>query len=370
MKDELRYQVALNMLPGIGSVIAKQLVSYCGSAIEVFKSTSAKLNNIPGIGPKTISLIKKSDLLKKADAEIEKCIRNNVRILFYTDKDYPYKLKQTLDGPLVIYTKGDGEANPRRAIAIVGTRQATEYGKSVTEQLVADLKPYDVAIVSGLAYGIDITAHKAAIHSEIPTHAVLGCGVDVIYPAIHLDVAQKLQTKGTLISEFPLGTKPEAYHFPARNRIIAGMSDAVIVIEAAERGGALITADMANSYNREVFALPGNLDHRFSVGCNKLIQQQKAMIFTNVKDLIKELNWDLEEDGIFKKHDQSLESFSKEERLVIDLLTPEKTGLEIDKLAWKSQLTVNQLANVLLSLEFGGVIKSLPGKKYQMKSRF
>lgn len=370
MKDELRYQVALNMLPGIGSVIAKQLVSYCGSVKEIFKASSAKLDKIPGIGPKTISLIKNSDLLKDADIEIEKCSKNNVRILFYTDKDYPYKLKQTIDGPLIIYSKGEGEINPRRAIAIVGTRQATEYGKSVTEQLVADLKPYGVAIISGLAYGIDITAHKAAIHNDIPTHAVLGSGVDVIYPAIHRDVAHKLQSNGALISEFPLGTKPEAYHFPARNRIIAGMSDAVVVIEAAERGGALITADIANSYNREVFALPGNLDHRFSVGCNKLIQQQKAVIFTNVKDLIKELNWDLEEGGIVKNRDQSLESFSKEERLIIDLLTPEKTGLEIDKLAWKSHLTVNQLANVLLSLEFEGVIKALPGKKYQMKSRF
>ena len=358
------------MLPGIGSVIAKQLVSYCGSVPDIFTTTNSKLDKIPGIGPKTVSLIKNNDLLQAADEEIEKCLRNNVRILFYTDKDYPYKLKQTIDGPLVIYTKGDGEINPNRTIAIVGTRQATDYGKSVTEQLVSDLKPYGVAIISGLAYGIDITAHKAAVANDIPTHAILGSGVDIIYPAIHRDTAQRIQVKGALISEFPLGTKPEAYHFPARNRIIAGMSDATVVIEAAERGGALITAEIANSYNREVFALPGNLDHRFSIGCNKLIQQQKAIIFTNVNDLVQELNWDIKEDGLVKNRDQSLESFSTEERLIIDLLTSEKKGLEIDKLAWKSHLTVNQLASVLLSLEFNGIIKALPGKKYQLKSRF
>ena len=198
----------------------------------------------------------------------------------------------------------------------------------------------------------------------------MGSGVDVIYPALHREIALKLQANGTLISEYPLGTQPEAYHFSARNRIIAGMSDAVVVIEAAERGGALITADIANSYDREVFALPGNLDHRFSVGCNKLIQQQKAIIFTNVEDLIKELNWDIKEDGLVKNRDQSLASFSEEEKLVINLLTAEKKGLEIDKLAWKSQLRVNQLVSVLLSLEFSGVVKSLPGKKYQLRSRF
>jgi len=370
MKDSLRYQVALNMLPGIGSVIAKQLVSYCGSVEAIFSSTNGKLEKIPGIGPKTISLIKKSDLLEAADKEIEKCAKNDVRIIFYTDKDYPYKLKQTIDGPLILYTKGKGEINPSRAIAIVGTRQATEYGRSVTEQLVNDLRSYGAAIVSGLAYGIDITAHKAAVEAGIPTHAVLGSGVDVIYPALHRETAEKLQANGALISEFPLGTKPEAYNFPARNRIIAGMSDAVVVIEAAEKGGALITADIANSYNREVFALPGNLDHRFSVGCNKLIQQQKAIIFTNVENLVKELNWDIKEGGQVRTLDQSLESFSEDERMIINLLTEEKSGLQIDKLAWKSQLTVNQLAGVLLSLEFSGVIKSLPGKKYQLRSRF
>lgn len=370
MKDKLCYQVALSLLPGIGSILAKQLVSYVGSVEGVFSESKAKLAKIPGIGPKTADLITSSDLIDKAESEIKRCEKQNVSIHFYTDDSYPYKLKQAVDCPLILYSKGNQGANFRRGLAIVGTRNATEYGKSITEQLVEGLKPYSCAVVSGLAYGIDIKAHKTAVERGIATFAVLGSGVDVIYPAVHKDTAINLQQNGALLSEYPLGTKPEAYHFPARNRIIAGMSDAVVVIEAAAKGGALITADIANSYNRDVFALPGNLDHQYSVGCNRLIQQQKAMIFTSVEDLVKELNWDVMSETELQEQQVALDSFSREEKLIVGLLTEERKGLQIDQLAWKSQLTVNQLASVLLSLEFNGVIKSLPGKKYQLRSRF
>ncbi|MDA0194840.1 MAG: DNA-processing protein DprA [Bacteroidetes bacterium] len=370
MKEELLYRVALNMLPGIGSILAKQLLSYCGSVDQIFKTSQSKLEKIPGIGPKTARLITASELLTKAADDIENCLKNDVEILFYTDKEYPYKLKQAIDCPTVIYTKGTPLSNSKNLIAIVGTRRASDYGKAVTKQIVKDLQAYDVVIVSGLAYGIDITAHKASIENDIETYAVLGSGVDVIYPALHKDIAKRIEVNGALISEYPLGTKPEAYYFPARNRIIAGLVDAVIVVEAAERGGALITADIANSYNREVFAVPGNINLKGSDGCNNLIRQQKAAIFTSVEDMVKELNWDIAGTESRREESMNLQDLTEQERLIVDILLDSKNGIQIDQLAWKSQLTVNQLAGVLLSLEFSGIIKSLPGKKYQMKSRF
>lgn len=350
--------------------MAKQLVSYCGSVEAIFKSTKGKLTKTPGIGPKTVEKITSSDLLTSAEEEINRCEKAGVEIIFFTEKDYPYRLRQAIDCPILIYAKGAASLEADKIVAIVGTRKATNYGKSVTEQIISELVPFKPVIVSGLAYGVDIMAHKSALDSGLETFGVLGSGLDIIYPSTHRDTARKMLEQGALITEFPLGTKPDAFNFPARNRIIAGMVDAVIVVEAAEKGGALITAEIANSYDREVFAVPGNLDATYSKGCNKIIQQQKARIFTSVDDFAKEMNWD--ETGVnnIPKKPLDLNSFSEQERIIVDLLIESKNGIQIDQLAWKSQLTVNQLASILLSLEFNGIIKSLPGKKYALKSRF
>src|SRR5690606_16227964 len=212
--------------------------------------------------------------------------------IFYTDKNYPTRLKQINDAPSLLYVKGNVDFENQKMVAIVGTRKATEYGKRCVEDLVAELVPHRATIVSGLAYGIDIHAHKQAVKNDLPTFGVMGSGMDIIYPSAHKETAKKMFANGGLITEHPFGTKPDAHNFPARNRIVAALSDAVIIVEAAAKGGALITADIANSYNKDVFAMPGNLRQSHSAGCNNLIKSNRAHLLTSVKDLEYIMNWD------------------------------------------------------------------------------
>lgn len=288
--------LALHLVPGVGDFLIKQLVSYCGSAEEVFKQSKGKLLKIPGIGDITADAIHQGKLRHKAEREFEKAARENTEILFFTDKAFPVRLRNIDDAPSMLYVKGNINLNQQKTVAIVGTRQATAYGKDQVERLVESLVPHQVLIVSGLAYGIDIHAHKLALQHGLQTVGVLGSGLDVIYPAAHLETARKMVNQGGLITENPFGTQPDAHNFPARNRIIAGLCDALIVVEAAQKGGALITAEIANSYNKDVFAVPGNLGHTFSEGCNKLIKIHKANLFTSVKDLEYIMNWKVAEE--------------------------------------------------------------------------
>jgi DNA processing protein len=257
------------------------------------------------------------------------------------------------------------DLNATKIIGIVGTRKATDYGKEAVEKILSELIPHNTLIVSGLAYGIDICAHKTALNNNQPTIGVMASGMDIIYPAVHKEIANRMIDNGGLITEYPFGSKPDAPHFPARNRIIAGLCDAVIVAEAADSGGALITAEIANSYNREVFAVPGNLGNKYSEGCNKLIRSHKAHILLNVKDLEYNLNWSTDENVKPKPAPMDLSSFDEEEQEVLTLMK-EKEGILIDDLSWKSQIPVSKLASILLNLEFQGVIKSLPGKKFKL----
>lgn len=251
-------------------------------------------------------------------------------------------------------------------MAIVGTRKATRYGKEVTQNIVAELNQLDTAIISGLAYGIDIEAHKSALQHNLINHAVLASGLNVIYPKAHWSTAEKIYKTGCLISENPPSTKPDARLFPARNRIIAALSDVTIVVEAAEKGGALITANIAYSYDKPVFAVPGNLTNSVSVGCNNLIKQQKALIYTGVNDLLYHLNWD----GKINESEQicyETLNLTKEETAVLKAIRQSSEGLTIDEISWKSQVPLTQLASLLLALEFSGLVHSLPGQKYQIK---
>ncbi|HRG11398.1 MAG TPA: DNA-processing protein DprA, partial [Cyclobacteriaceae bacterium] len=238
--------------PGIGDFLLKQVVSYCGSAEQVFKTPKGKLLKIPGVGEVSAEAIKHGDTFKEAERELKKAEREEVEIILYTDKKYPLRLKSIEDAPALLYYKGNQNLNVPKTVGIVGTRQATEYGKEMVERICQELAPHNPLIISGLAYGIDIAAHKAALKNNLPTIGVMGSGMDVIYPAAHKETAKKMQNLGALITENRFGTKPDAHNFPARNRIIAGMCDALIVVEAAEKGGALITADIANSYNKDV----------------------------------------------------------------------------------------------------------------------
>ena len=364
--NQLKIQeVALSLIPGIGNVIGKQLISYCGSVEQVFRSNRKQLLRIPGIGEKTAESVLKKETLKDAEEIINICDKEGIDVLFYTNPEYPNRLKHVLDSPLVIYHKGTADLNFKKAIAIVGTRSITRYGKDVIEQMVHDLKPYNPQVISGLAYGVDVHAHITALKNGLSTIGVLGGGIGKLYPVVHKKIAEQMLSQGGLISEYTYNTIPEAHHFPERNRIIAALSDAVIVIEAARKGGALITAEYANSYNREVFAIPGNLGHPYSQGCNHLIKIHKAHILTSVKDIEYIMNWDIFENTqnrIFPE----LDDLSEEEVIVIQTFMENNKELIIDDLSWKSQIPLNKLASILLSLEFKGLIKNLPGKKFKL----
>ncbi len=367
---EKLYQIALTNVDGVGSVFFRQLISYCGSAENVFKAKTDKLLKIPGVGKTVIEGLKKKELLLDAEKALKEAEKQQVKLFFSTDKDYPSRLKSLYDAPAVLFYKGNADLSHFRSVGIVGTREATDYGKKTTEALVAGLKPYNSLIVSGLAYGIDITAHKAALENDLPTIAVLASGLDVIYPSSHEKYIEKILEKGGIISENPLGMQPMRNLFIARNRIIAGLSDASIVIESAAKGGSLVTAEYANNYHREVFAVPGTLANKYSEGCNKLIKQNKANIYTKVEDIVEALNWDIESTDNqtikSKNVELDLSLFTNEESQVISHLR-QNGEMQIDELSWQTQIPINRTASLLLNLEFQGIVKAMPGKKFGLK---
>lgn len=289
--------LALHFIPGIGDYLIRQLISYCGSAEQVFKTPKGKLMKVPGIGNVTAQSIVTGKPFREAEREVKKAEDEGVELLFYTDKKFPSRLKRIDDAPSLLYLKGNVDFENPKVVAIVGTRQATAYGRERVEELIKGLVSHHALIVSGLAYGIDIHAHKQSLKYELPTLGVMGSGIDVVYPPSHRDVAKKMVGNGGLVTENPFGTKPDAHNFPARNRIIAGLCDALVVVEAAERGGALITSEIANSYNKDVFAFPGNIGQSHSVGCNNLIKMNKANLVTGIKDLEYIMNWSVENNG-------------------------------------------------------------------------
>ncbi len=366
--DEKVFQLALSLISGVGDITAKTLVSYCGSAKEIFKKTKSQLAKIPGIGTINADNIHSFKNFAAAESEIKKCEKQQIRILFYTDKEYPKKLKHAPDAPVVLYYKGAADLNGKKTVAIVGTRKSTSYGRDFTEKIVEQLKPHQALIVSGLAYGIDICAHKAALKNGLETIGVMASGIDIIYPSTHQGTAMDMLRQGGLITEFKTGEKPEAHNFPSRNRIIAGMSDVVIVIEAATKGGALITAEIANSYNRDVFALPGDVGKRYSEGCNNLIKQNKATILTSVEDIEYVMNWQSDtSSAVTDDRYFDFSTLTPAEQSIIELLSTSPEGVIIDELSWKTQIPLNKLASDLLNLEFSGIIKPLPGKRFKMK---
>lgn len=363
MDQERLSFLALHFIPGIGTRLIKQLISYCGSASEVFKRPKGKLQNIPGVGPATAQSITKGKTFSLAEKEFRKTEREDAQILFFTDKQYPDRLKTIDDAPTMLYFKGNCNLNHHKIVGIVGTRQATSYGKKVVEKIVEDLVPHQAIVLSGLAYGIDIHAHRQAIKQQLGTIAVMGSGLDVIYPGNHVDVAKKMLDRGGIITENCFGTKPDAHNFPSRNRIIAGMCDALIVVEAAETGGALITAEIANSYNKDVFAIPGNIGHTYSEGCNKLIKTNKAALFMSVKDLEYLMGWI---PGIAEPVTAREVDLNPEEQQVVNAIAAKGSAMQVDELAWKTNIPPGVLASLLLHLEFKGAIKPLPGKLYQL----
>lgn len=357
--------LALHFIPGVGDHLLRQLVSYCGDAEKVFKTPKGKLLKVPGIGERTAEAIRKGKSFEKAEKELKKAERENVQLIFFNDKHYPARLKIVNDAPSLIYTKGKIDFENPRTVGVVGTRQATRYGRERVEELIQDLIPHHPLIISGLAYGIDIHAHKTAVKHNVPTIGVMGSGMDVIYPSSHKDVAAQMMENGGIVTEHSFGTPPDAHNFPARNRIVAALSDAVIIVEAAEKGGALITAEIANSYNKDVFAFPGNIGQSHSAGCNNLIKANKANLMTHAKDLEYIMGWDANTPPA-KKVEISFDQFDGPEQEVLKILLANNKQMMIDDISWRANINVSQLASILLGLEFKGIVASLPGKQYKI----
>jgi DNA processing protein len=366
--EELRYFLALALAPKIGPGGFKAILAYAGSIKQFFQLTKGKASKIPRLGDKIHDLLRQeAQLLKSADDLLNQADKKGFTILTSLNPKFPQRLKLQVDSPIVLFSKGNFDFNIERTVGIVGTRSATTYGKAATQKIIEDLAIYQPAIISGLAYGIDIEAHRMALQADLPTVAVMGSPIDQIYPPIHANTALQLQESGALISEYQPGIKMSPGNFPARNRIIAGLSDALIVVEAAVKGGALITAEIAFSYNKEVFAVPGNLQSPYSEGCNLLIKRMKANIYTGPGDVAEALLWSKPGEENKKRPMLDLSNRSDEEVKILHLLQ-EKAEAELDQMSFLTEIPMGQLSSTLLALEFEGIIKSLPGKKYKLMS--
>lgn len=369
-QEDIKYLVALGKIPGVGGVLTRFLISYAGSAQQVFKMPIGKLLKVPKVGEKIAKAIHHSDNIKAAEEELIWCEKEGIRLLTYLDSDYPQRLTRCHDAPVLLFLKGKSTLNPTRCVSIIGTRHASDYGKSVTEQIVEGLAPYGVTIISGLALGIDIAAHKAALKFNQPTFAVLGHGLDTIYPWQNKSIAEKMLAEGGLISEYPSNTKPDRNNFPQRNRIVAGMSDATIVVESAISGGAMITAEMAFSYNRDLFAIPGRWQEEYAQGCLKLIKENKAQLITSAEDIAISLGWKREvntESTLEKIAVQRslFENLDENEKMIASVMIKGK-AIELDKLHYLCNLPLSTLSSTLLSLEFKGLVRSHPGKQFSL----
>jgi len=364
MEQEMLYTIALSMVPQVGPVTARALIKTLGSAETVLKSTERTLQKVNGVGPGLASKIKASQFLKRAEIEIEFIQKHHIKAISFQDNDYPIRLKRCADSPIVIYCKGSSNLENRHVIAMIGSRLATDYGKGICKEFIQDLIPHNPIIVSGLAYGIDITSHKEALRAGLETLAVVGHGLDQMYPSSHRGVAMEIMQQGALISEFYSGIKPDRENFPARNRIIAGLSDAVIVIEAREQGGALITADIANSYNRDVFAFPGRTYDAQSKGCIHLIRNNIAQIISSAEDFVQSLGWgEIQQANVQRKLFIDL---NEDENKLIQFLILENKKVHFDQILYHLNWKHSKLAAVLLQLEISGLVKSLPGSLYRL----
>ena len=354
------------MLKGIGPVNARNLVAYCGGVEPIFTDKKLKntLEKVPGIGPKLITSITDKKVIPAAEKEVEYMRKHKLRALFYLDPEYPRRLKQAEDAPVIMFVSGRADLDAEHMVSIVGTRTPTEQGKRLCVELVEGLKECKATIVSGLAYGIDIVAHRTALKNDMPTIGCVAHGLDKLYPAEHAAIAKEMVKQGALVSELPSGSPFAPGNFPARNRVIAGLSDCTIVVESGPKGGSLITTDIASSYDREVFAYPGRPTDPRSEGCNKLIQQNKAALITNAKDVITMMEW------LPKKKKAPVQA-----ALFADLLPDEQTLVDIikaqgsahiDELCVKSKWAQGKVSGLLLNMEFNGVVRSLPGKVYQL----
>jgi DNA processing protein len=360
--EEIIYTIALFRTKGVGLQRAKKLITAFGGAFNVFTARKFDIINVSGIGKGVLQNFPSIEALEFAKKELKYIRQNNIHFLRFDSDDYPFLLKQLYDSPLYIMLKGEFNLDSGRFISIVGTRNITGYGREFCENLIEALAPYKPTIISGLAYGVDITAHKAAIKHNLQNFAVVAHGLNQIYPKSHLYIAQQIQENGALLSEFTSDAIPDREHFPQRNRIIAGISKTTIVIEAAKKGGALITAELANDYNRDVFALPGRVGDHFSAGCNSLIKHNKAILLNSPEDIIEYLGWNEPEKKVIQK--SLFVETTADEDVVLKVLI--NNDMPLDNLALDTEIPIYKLVSILLDLELKNLVRPLPGKVFQL----
>jgi DNA processing protein len=365
MHNDLPYQIALTLIPNIGDVHAKALVDIYGDAQSIFKAKRKELDHIEGIGTIRARSIKDFTDFSSAEAEIKFIEKYKITPLFITAENYPKRLLNCYDSPALLYYRGNADLNYSKIISIVGTRNNSEYGRSVCEKFIEDLRSENILVVSGLAFGIDTIAHKTALKNNLQTIAVLAHGLDRIYPQQNKTLAKQVIEQGGLLTEFISNTNPDKQNFPKRNRIVAGICDAVIVIESGKKGGSLITAELGNGYNKDVFAIPGRTNDAKSEGCNYLIKNNKAALINSADDLLEMMNWKQTPKPSAKKQRELFIELSPDEKIVVDILQ-QQDGIQIDQLYFKSGLSSSAVATALLMLEMQNVVLSLPGKVYKL----
>lgn len=367
MDTTLHFKLALSMIPGVGGVLARNLVAYVGSVEGIFNEPVAKLVKIPGIGEVNARRIREKEVLLRAEKELQFIEKHQVTVYFYLDENYPRRLRSCPDAPVLFFSSGNVRLDAEKVISVVGTRNATEYGRQLCDELIRDLsaRGHDLLVISGLAYGIDIQAHKSALKYQVPTAAVLGHGLDRLYPAAHAKVAQNMLGTGGLVTDFPSQTKIDPSNFLRRNRIIAGLADAVVVAESGEKGGALVTADIAASYDRDVFVFPGRVGDLYSKGCNRLIKNNLAALIESAADLEYFMRWEMTTPGQPVQQQLFVELSAEEQQIGKVLRNNGK--MFIDLICQETGLPMGKVSALLLELEFRGVVDALPGKMYRLR---
>lgn len=368
-QNEILYSLALSHIPGIGLISARTLFDVFGNAVEIFERREELLHHLQPSSRKFIKMLENPHVFERAKRELEFAGKNGIECICLGDKRYPSRLRECQDAPLVLFFKGKADLNALRMVSLVGTRNATEYGRELCDKFVSRLHELcpDVTVVSGLAYGIDIAAHRAALAAQIPTIGVLAHGLDRIYPAVHRKTAIEMLENGGLLTEYMSQTNPDRQNFVQRNRIVAGMCDATIVVESAAKGGALITAGLAESYHRDCFAFPGRVGDSYSQGCNQLVRDNKASMILNADDFVKAMGWDGNNDC---QRPQAIQrqlfvDLTEEEERLMDILQAQPQGIQINALVVEADIPINRISALLFELEMKGLVKALTGGVYK-----
>jgi DNA processing protein len=363
-ESELFNTLALMRVEGVGDIVAKKLISHLGSAESVLQANRKQILAIEGVGEVLYRNLREQTVYKLAEAEMNFIRLNNIKVLYYQETGYPERLKHCIDGPVLLFSSGKIDFESRKTISIVGTRQMTAYGADFCRKLLEDLAPLNPVITSGFAYGVDIHAHLVAMENNLQTIGVVAHGLNQVYPKVHKKYVAKMEENGGFLTEFWSSANPDKENFVKRNRIVAGISEATIIIESADKGGSLITANVANDYNRDVFAVPGRVTDKYSMGCNNLIKSQRANLLTNAADLIYMLNWELEEKKKAPVQKQLFVTLEPEEQKVYDFL--QQNGKELmDIIALRCEMPIYRLSSLLLTMELKGLIRPLPGKLFE-----